>query len=220
MAVREGSLWHTLLLVGAIAIAAALLVTGSHEFSRERITANERARLLQSLYSVLDPAVIGENVEPVLISATDSQLLGSDEPIDVFIALDRGRPVAAVFASIAPEGYNAAIRLLIGLSVDERITGVRVVSHRETPGLGDAIDVRKSDWIRQFDGTSLQQPPTTLWAVDKDEGAFDSITGATVTPRAVIKGVKNTLLYFSSHKDELFETAQRVARERAESSDE
>lgn len=217
---REGSLWRTLLLVGAIAVAAALLVTASNEFSRDRITANERARLLQSLYSVLDPAIINENVEPVLISAMDPQLLGSGDPIDVFIALDRGRPVAAIFASIAPDGYNAAIRLLIGISVDERITGVRVISHRETPGLGDAIEIRKSNWILQFDGTSLQQPEAALWAVEKDEGAFDSITGATVTPRAVIKAVKNTLLYFSGHKNELFETAQRVATERAESTDE
>jgi Na+-translocating ferredoxin:NAD+ oxidoreductase subunit G len=218
--VREGSVWRTLLLVGAIAVAAALLVTASNEFSRDRITANERARLLQSLYSVLDPAIINENVEPVLISATDPQLLGSGDPIDVFIALDRDRPVAAIFASIAPDGYNAAIRLLIGISVDERITGVRVISHRETPGLGDAIEIRKSNWILQFDGTSLQQPEAALWAVEKDEGAFDSITGATVTPRAVIKAVKNTLLYFSGHKNELFETAQRVATERAESTDE
>lgn len=217
---REGSLWRTLLLVGAIAVAAALLVTASNEFSRDRITANERARLLQSLYSVLDPAIINENVEPVLISATDPQLLGSSDPIDVFIALDRGRPAAAIFASIAPDGYNATIRLLIGISVDERITGVRVISHRETPGLGDAIEIRKSNWILQFDGTSLQQPQAALWAVEKDEGAFDSITGATVTPRAVIKAVKNTLLYFSGHKNELFETAQRVATERAESTDE
>jgi electron transport complex protein RnfG len=208
----EGSIGRTLFFVGLIAIAAALLVTGSYEFSKDRILANERARLVASLNSVLDPAIVAADLNPVSVSVTDP-LLGSDEPIDAFVALDAGRPVAAVFASIAPDGYNAEIQLLIGISVDERITGVRVVRHRETPGLGDAIDIAKSDWIRQFDGKTLTDPPPELWAVDKDEGAFDSITGATVTPRAVVKAVKNTRRYFASHKDELFEAAARAARD-------
>ena len=211
MAGPEGSVLRTLSLVGVIAVAAALLVTSSYEFSKERITANERARLVASLNSVLDPAIAAEDLNPVLVSATDAGLLGSDEPIDVFIMLIEGRPAATVFATIAPDGYNAEIQLLIGISTDERVTGVRVVRHRETPGLGDAIETEKSDWIRQFDGKSLVDPPQPRWAVDKDEGAFDSITGATVTPRAVIKAVKNTLLYFAAHKDELFAAAARAA---------
>jgi electron transport complex protein RnfG len=218
--VREGSIWRTLLLVAAIAAVAAFLVTGSYEFSKDRIAAHERARLLQNLYSVLDPTIVNENVEPVLVSATDPELLGSDGPVDVFIAIDRGRPVAAIFASIAPDGYNAAIRLLIGISLAGEITGVRAVSHRETPGLGDAIDIQKSDWILQFDGKSLQEPVLASWAVDKDDGAFDSITGATVTPRAVIKAVKNTLLYFDGHESELFQAVETIVRERERTTDE
>jgi electron transport complex protein RnfG len=209
--VSEGNPLRTLVVVGVIAVAAALLVTSSYEFSRERIATNQRARLVASLNSVLDPAIVAADVNPVLISATDEELLGSDEPIDVFIMLADGRPAAAVFASIAPDGYNAEIQLLVGLSIDEKVTGVRVVRHRETPGLGDAIETDKSDWIRQFDGKSLADPPLALWGVDKDEGAFDSITGATVTPRAVVKAVKNTLLYFAAHKDELFAAAARSA---------
>ncbi len=113
-----------------------------------------------------------------------------------------------MFASVAPHGYNAEIRLLIGISPSGTVTGVRAVSHRETPGLGDAIEVDKSDWIRQFDGTSLQMPPPAAWAVRKDEGGqFDSITGATVTSRAVVNAVKNTLLYFDRHRDEIYAAA-------------
>lgn len=207
---RDGSVVRTLFLVGVIAVAAALLVTGSFEFSKDRIAANERAKLMQSLFSVLDPAMVREDLNPILLSATDD-LLGSKTPIDVFVAMDAGRPVAAIFASIAPEGYNAPIQLLIGLTPEGRITGVRAVSHRETPGLGDEIDIAKSNWIRQFDGKSLGDPPLAGWAVKQDEGRFDAITGATVTPRAVIKAVKNTLLYFSDHKDELFDAAARAA---------
>jgi electron transport complex protein RnfG len=210
MAEAEGSVVRTLLFVGAIAVAAAVLIKSSYEFSKERIAANERARLVASLNSVLDPALGDTDLNPVLVDARD-ELLGSSEPIDVFIMMTGGRPAAVVFATIAPDGYNAEIQLLIGISPDERVTGVRAVRHRETPGLGDAIEIGKSDWIRQFDGKSLTDPTLALWAVDRDEGAFDSLTGATVTPRAVVKAVKNTLLYFSAHKDELFAAAARAA---------
>jgi len=219
--VPEGKPFATVLLVGAIATAAALLVTASWEFSHERIEANQRARLLRSLSSVLDASLLGRDLEPVLITAEDPTLLGSDEPIDVFVPVDGNTPLAAIFASVAPDGYNAPIYLLIGLAVPSgRITGVRVVSHRETPGLGDLIDIEKSDWILQFDGKSFDDPPASDWAVNKDEGQFDSITGATVTPRAVIKAIHNTLLYFEANRDELLSRASREAQLRSSQSPE
>ena len=137
---NEGSVVRTLVFVGVIAAAAALLVTSSHEFSKDRIAANERAKLMRSLFSVLDPAMLEEDLNPILLNATDD-LLGSAKPVDVFVVIDDGRPVAAIFASIAPEGYNAPIQLLIGIDPGGEITGVRAVSHRETPGLGDEIDI-------------------------------------------------------------------------------
>jgi electron transport complex protein RnfG len=204
------------LLVGAIATAAALLVTVSWEFSHERIEANQRARLLASLSSVLDESLLERDLDPVLITAQDSELLGSDEPIDVFVPVDGDRPLAAIFTTVAPDGYNAPISLLIGLEVPSgRITGVRVIAHRETPGLGDLIDIAKSRWILQFDGKSIDNPPASAWAVTKDDGQFDSITGATVTPRAVIRAVHNTLLYFDAHRDELLLDARQTAETRA-----
>jgi electron transport complex protein RnfG len=210
MAEAEGSVVRTLVVTLVIVVAAAALVAGSYELSKERIAANERAQLVASLNSVLDPALGDTDLNPVLISARD-ELLGSAEPIDVFIIMREGRPAATVFATIAPDGYNAEIQLLVGISPDERVTGVRAVRHRETPGLGDGIETAKSDWIKQFDGKSLADPVPSLWLVDKDEGAFDSLTGATVTPRAIVKAVKNTLLYFGAHKDELFAAAARAA---------
>ena len=129
----------------------------------------------------------------------------------MFVATDTGRPVAVIIASVAPDGYNAPIGLLIGLTSSGTVTGVRAVTHRETPGLGDEIDTAKSDWIEQFDGKSLSMPEPPAWAVTKDEGRFDSITGATVTSRAVVKAVKNTLLYFDRHRDEIFAAAARAA---------
>lgn len=202
-----------LLLVTAIAAGATALVTVSWDFSRDRIAANERARLLASLSSVLDPALLGRDLDPVLIDALDPALLGSEAPVDVFVPVDGTMPLAAIFASVAPDGYNAPIHLLVGISVETgAITGVRAVGHRETPGLGDQIDIAKSDWILQFDGRSVNDPAPAGWAVTRDEGEFDSITGATVTPRAVVRAVHDTLLYFEAHREELLARAQAEAR--------
>jgi electron transport complex protein RnfG len=150
------------------------------------------------------------------VTADDEELLGATA-VDVFVASEHGTPVATIFASIAPNGYNASIRLLIGVTPDGAISGVRVVSHRETPGLGDRIDTAKSNWILQFDRKTLQVPALPGWAVDKDEGGeFDTLTGATVTSRAVVNAVKNTLLYFDAHRDELFTNAAARAADTAD----
>jgi len=115
-----------------------------------------------------------------------------------------------VFATVAPHGYNASIELLIGVSPIGTVTGVRAVRHRETKGLGDAIETAKSDWIMQFDGKALTAPPPELWALAQDEGEFDAISGATVTSRAIVAAVKGTLLYFEQHRDELYARAAAV----------
>jgi electron transport complex protein RnfG len=205
MAAIEGGPIRTALLAAIIAAAAAFAISASHDFSKERIAANRRARLIASLNSVLDPALRERDLATVRIDVRNA-LLGN-EPVDVYVAKDRETPVAAVFATTETEGYNSTIHLLVGVSRDGALTGVRAVSHRETPGLGDAIDIQKSKWITQFDGKSLAAPDRSLWLVDKDDGKFDSITGATVTSRGVVKGVKNTLLYFERHRDELFTAA-------------
>lgn len=209
MATPSASPLKTLALVGAVALAAALLVTASREASRGRIEANERAHLLGSLESVLDPELRGRGLEPVHLTVLDPDLLGSPDPVDVFVVSRDGRPAAAIFASVAPDGYNGPISLLVGVSRQGAITGVRVLAERETPGLGDRIEIEKSDWITQFDGRRLGDPPAAAWAVRKDGGTFDALTGATVTPRAVIKAVRNTLVYFARHRDGLFAEAAR-----------
>ena len=113
-------------------------------------------------------------------------------------------PVAVVLALIAPDGYGGPIKLLVGINADGSLAGVRVVNHHETPGLGDAIDTRRSNWILGFTGRSLGDPSPAQWAVRKDGGVFDQFTGATITPRAVVKAVKRALVYFEAHRDTLF----------------
>jgi electron transport complex protein RnfG len=211
MASAEGNPLLTAAAVAAVAGAAFYAARLAYDWSDERIAANERARVVARLNSVLEPELRGADLTTTLLAVTDVELLGNDEPIDVFVLTDRGAPLAIVFATVAPHGYNAAIDLLIGLSPIGTVTGVRAVRHRETKGLGDAIETAKSDWIQQFDNRALSAPPLELWAIDQDEGEFDAISGATVTSRAVVTAVKNTLLYFEQHRDELYTRATEAA---------
>jgi electron transport complex protein RnfG len=197
--------------IGACAAAAFYVVQAAYDWTDDRIAANERARVVARLNSVLEPPLRGRDLTTTLIGVSDAELLGTSAPIDVFVLTERGAPMATVFATVAPHGYNASIGLLIGVSPIGTVTGVRAVRHRETQGLGDAIDAAKSDWILQFDGKALGAPSLALWAIDQDDGAFDAISGATVTSRAVVTAVKNTLLYFEQHRDEIYARAAEAA---------
>ena len=104
----------------------------------------------------------------------------------------------------APDGYSGKIDLLIAIQSNGELAGVRVVSHNETPGLGDYIDIAKSDWIKQFDGASLAKYDAQAWQVKKDGGHFDYMSGATITPRAVVKAVHKALRYYAQHGGEIF----------------
>ena len=211
MASAEGNPLLTALAAAALAAAALYAVHAAYDWSDERIAANERARVVARLNSVLEPALRGRDLTTTLLAVTDPELLGSDTAVDAFVLTDRGAPMATVFATVAPHGYNAAIDLLIGVAPIGTVTGVRVVRHRETQGLGDAIDTAKSDWMLQFDGKALTAPPLPAWAIEQDEGEFDAISGATVTSRAVVAAVKNTLVYFEQHRDELYARAAEAA---------
>jgi electron transport complex protein RnfG len=159
------------------------------------------------VHEVLAPDSYDNDLEASrqLIVARD--LLGTREPVEVFVATRIGQPVAALFTSIAPRGYNGPIELLVGVAKDGTVTAVRVTQHRETPGLGDAIERDRSNWIEGFTGRRLDAPVLANWRVCKDGGEFDAITGATVTPRAIVEAVRNTLIYFRDNSDSLFETA-------------
>ena len=204
MATTKSQAFRTIASISLISIVSAMLVTGSHVISHERIAENHRARLIQSLHEVLDPSSYNNDLISSQISVHDPELLGSVEPLDVFIATLSDQPIAVLFSSVAPRGYNGPIRLLIGVTVDGTVSGVRVTDHNETPGLGDAIDIDKSNWVIGFVGTTLASPPLESWAVKQDNGSFDALTGATITPRAIVDGVHKTLLYFERHKNELF----------------
>lgn len=136
----------------------------------------------------------------------DKNLLGNETPKQIYIATKGGNPVAALIQTSTLKGYSGEIKLIVGIDIDAKVTGVRVNSHTETPGLGDKIQTNKSDWILSFDGQTYQASQAKIWDVKKDGGNFDAFTGATITPRAVIHSVKDSLIYFQKNKDKLFST--------------
>ena len=201
------SLRHIILAGGILAlfaVAGTSLVALTHEATDERIAANQRAATLATLHELVPEERYDNDPVTDAITVTDRQALGSREPLTVYRARRDGEPVAAVLTAVAPDGYGGPIRLLVAINHDGILAGVRVVNHSETPGLGDAIEAERSDWIHDFAGRSLGNPPLEDWRVEKDGGTFDQFTGATITPRAVVAAVRRALQYYEDHRRELF----------------
>lgn len=191
----------TLALIAAICTA---LVAVTFHLTKERIVANEKALLEQSLQPALAGVVYDSSVsESRLILPPPHDLPGNEVAI-IYRVFAEDKPVAALFVVSARDGYSGAIRILVGVDFDGTVTGIRILQHRETPGLGDKIDSSRSDWVFQFDGHSLTNPEVSGWSIRSDGGEFDQLTGASVTPRAVIKAIRETLLYFNARRDEIF----------------
>ncbi len=163
---------------------------------------------LVAFFIFLQPALAGlffdSPVTESMITLPSPHDLPGTQTAIIYRIYAGDEPVAALFVVAARDGYAGPIRLLIGIKMDGTVTGVRVLQHRETPGLGDRIEITKSDWVLQFDGQSLRDPVPGLWAIKDDGGQFDQLTGASVTPRAVIKAIKETLIYFEANRDSIF----------------
>lgn len=197
-------------ILGLFAVVGTGLVALTYDGTAERIAENERQSLLRNLHQIITPESHDNDIYTDVVQVTDP-LLGTNQPVTVYRARQGREPVAAVIASIAPDGYGGAIKLLVGIDYGGGIAGVRVISHRETPGLGDAIEAERSDWVLGFNGRSLGEPEASHWKVKKDGGVFDQFSGATITPRAVVQAVYNTLRYYQNHREALF--APQKARE-------
>ena len=190
-------------LLPVVAIAAFGLVALVHEATRDDIATAAQARRLARFQEVLQGQTFDNDLLADVVPVRDAELLGTPDPLQAYRARRDGRAVAVVLEAVAPNGYSGPIRLLVGIAPDGRVLGVRVLEHRETPGLGDAIESSRSRWIDRFAGRSLRNPAPAGWRVRKDGGAFDQFTGATITPRAVVGAVANALRYFERHRHEL-----------------
>jgi len=203
------ALWHNPimrvgLMLALFAISATALVALTEENTREQIAANEREALLEAINVLVPKDKFDNQILQDTLDLTATDALGTTSTTSVYRARKNGEPVAAVFTVIAPDGYSGSIRMLVGIYYDGTLAGVRVINHKETPGLGDKIDAKRNDWILQFEGLSLDNPDKTQWQVKKDGGQFDQFTGATITPRAVVNALRGALTYFKANRDKLF----------------
>lgn len=190
----------------AFSVVGTALLSGTFGLTFDAIARSEQASQQALLAQTLPEDSFDADLVAHAIAA--DPLLGNKRPSQAYLARKAGLSSGVVLEVTAPDGYAGEIKLLVGILADGRIGGVRVVTHKETPGLGDYIEIKKNRWIRQFDGLSLSNPPREQWRVRKDGGRFDYLAGATITPRAVVKAVARALQYFEQHKAELLTGAK------------
>lgn len=192
------------LILTGFATVGTTLVAVTYTSTKDIIAEAQRAALEASLNQLVSADRYDNRVVEDQIEVVAPEWLGTDEPVAVYRARKNGQPVALFATPTAPDGYSGPIQLLVGVYADGALAGVRVLAHKETPGLGDGIDEKRSPWILAFAGKSLENPRPDAWKVKKDGGVFDQFTGATITPRAVVKATRKFLDYVRMHREQLF----------------
>ena len=204
------------IVLALFALVTSLILATTNELTYERIEQSEREAAQRALLEII-PLERHDNDMLMDVQPVPEQYwatLGLKKGGNIHIARDQGHPVAAIIPAVTPDGYSGAISMIIGINFNGSIAGVRVVEHRETPGLGDKVDLKKSDWILSFNGKSLVNPQASGWKVKKEGGDYDQFTGATITPRAVVSQVLKTLQYFEDDRERLLQiAAANAARE-------
>ena len=193
------------ILLGLFAVFTTLLIAGTFLQTRDRIALEQRKAEEKALLEIV-PRTRHDNsmLDDTVTIAADAPGLGLTEPRQAYIARQGGRAVAAIIPVTAPDGYSGTIDMIVGVNVDGSVAGVRILSHKETPGLGDKVDIKKSPWVLDFDGRSLTNPTPDGWAVKKARGVFDQFTGATITPRAVVAATRRALEYANNEQARLY----------------
>lgn len=210
--IRKRLSYHTLLLGVAVLVTSAILVMvdiRTKEEISQRLADDLKAKLAQ----VVPPSMYDNQILKDTVSIHGKDDKGKPYTTIFYRARMHGKIVAFAFPAIA-YGYSGAIDLIVGVDTKGKVLGVRVIEHHETPGLGDKIEADKSNWIFSFTGKSLKNPPPDKWKVKKDGGIFDQFTGATITPRGVVAGIKYALENFAAHRKQLLQDSPNSASER------
>ncbi len=192
------------LILALFALISTGLIAIIHSFTKEKIAAEIEAAMARRLNEIIRKTEYDNDVYQDCKRVYNPELLGSRNEQKLYRMRKQNEDYAVFLSSIAPDGYGGKIKLVIGIYTSGEIAGVRVTEHQETPGLGDKIEVEKSDWIKQFNGKSLKNLEEKAWRVKKDGGQFDALTGATITPRAIVKAVYKSLQFYEHDKAKLF----------------
>jgi electron transport complex protein RnfG len=192
-------MYHGLVL-GAFCLGFGTLLAVTNRITSADIAVRVMEDRQNSLGQVIPASIHDNNPVADTIALTDDE----GQPITVYRALAKGQ-VTGVAYEIHGTGYAGPIKLMLGVAADGKVLGVRALAHKETPGLGDKIEVKKGNWIQRFTGLALGNPPADQWKVKKDGGTFDQFTGATITPRGVVGAVRNGLAFFAAHQTQMTE---------------
>jgi electron transport complex protein RnfG len=186
------------------AVIGTAVLASTFFLTHDEIVKSEKAEKLKLITQIVPAELFDNDVIQDTISIPADPLLGNEDSTLAYRARLKGEPAAVVLEAVAPDGYSGKIALILAVRANGEVAGVRVVTHKETPGLGDYIELPKSPWIKGFDGKSRETYTDADWKVKKDGGKFDYMAGATITPRAVVKAVNKALQYFAANRDKLF----------------
>lgn len=199
--------FHTAMNLLFFAIVGTSVLAFTYNQTHGLIAKSEETEKLKRISQIVPQALFDNDIMKDTLNVAPDALLGTDGVTTAYRARLKNQPSVLVLEAIAPDGYSGKITLLVAIHNTGEVAGVRVVAHRETPGLGDYIEIARNDWITVFNDTSLESRKDSEWKVKKDDGAFDYMAGATVTPRAIVKAVHKALQYYAQHRDELFAQA-------------
>ncbi len=199
---KKVSITASAMIIFSLVASAALSV--SYFLTKTPIEESDARAKRMFLNQVVPSNLYDNNLVEDTISVEPNPLIGNKKNIDIYRAKKNNQVIAVIIETIAPDGYSGEIKTLVGVDQKDKILGVRVITHKETPGLGDYIEVDKSHWIKNFNLKSLDEMGEKEWAVKKDGGDFDYVSGATITARAVIKSTYKSLLYVKENKKRLF----------------
>ncbi len=202
MSAKRNLLVNTLPLL-IICLAAVVGIYALGNFLEEKITRNKHMPIVAISGQVL-PLDYDNDLPADRIRVSMSTYFGTEAAVNVYRARHGGEPVGLIFSPVRGRGYNGIVEMAVGVQYDGTLGGVRILEHRETPGLGDQVHQDNSPWILGFNGRSLANTPEAGWAVTKDGGIFDHISGATSSQRAVIRAVEHTLTYYTANRQTLY----------------
>lgn len=216
MAAIAQSMRRSAIGLGLFAIITGGTIAVTQVATEERIKEQAAQAEAQALFEIIPESRHTNDLLKDTVQLPASKRLAQPGALTVWVARKNGQPIGMIMPIVAPDGYSGKIRLLVGVDMQGTILGVRVTSHRETPGLGDRIETKKSNWIKSFEGRSLGQPPHREWNVKKNGGEFDQFTGATITPRAVVKAVQKALIYFRENRQVIRQRLNETPSPRSE----
>jgi len=206
------------LILGGFALITTSILAFTYSATYERIEAAKERQLLGTLNQVVPVSMHDNELHLDCIRVAADPLLGNKAQ-RIFRSRQNGKNTALVIETTTPNGYSGNIDLVVAVDLNNTVLGTRVVEHKETPGLGDKIDLRVSDWILSFAGMTYNEAQADRWQVKKDGGQFDQFTGATITPRAVVAGVVDAVKYAQEKRSTLFNLASNCSDVKATISD-